>query len=167
MTTQTKARPASPTARPFSRRVKSAKRMRNGRRINLGYDNDAYLADTVCDTPIEPGSVLTGTYRVETRNGQSFARVLSVSGVGTPAAERTAPARRATMRAHVPIKNVQQAGSGYIMWSRAPSHRLPTFVPFHRLDGINIFTVAEADIEFYRNSEGKLIVSDFRVKKSK
>ena len=79
--------PAAPMSRKLDRRVASVENMRHGRRLNLGYESDAYIANSVYDGAIAVGDRLTGTYRMEGEGDEKFARIteLSIATAAKPA----------------------------------------------------------------------------------
>lgn len=77
---------ATPKTRRLDRRVESVKRMKNGLRLNLGYDSDAYLADSTREqagvSEVGVDDRVIGAYLVETgRNGEKFARITRLDKV--------------------------------------------------------------------------------------
>ena len=65
--------------------------------------------------------------------------------------------------ADIEVKNIQKVSSGYLIWSKNRSHRLPTFAPFSVLKGINIYQASKLALKFYTSAEGRLIVRDLKV----
>ncbi|MCY4652575.1 MAG: hypothetical protein OXC95_05355 [Dehalococcoidia bacterium] len=167
MTTQTQEKTASPV-RSLDRRVESVESMRTGMRLGLGYGADAYLARSVFDGEVNSGDQIVGSYVIDEREGERFARITAVLQVvpGQAGQSRTTgetPEQMETMTSDVTVKNIQQAGSGYLVWSKNRNHKKPVFVPYHRLGGINIFKLASARISFYRNASGRLVASGIEV----
>ena len=80
------ASPAAPMSRKLDRRVESVGNMRHGRRLNLGYETDAYIANSVYDGAIAVGDRLTGTYRMEGEGDEKFARITELSAVAAASA---------------------------------------------------------------------------------
>ncbi len=167
MTTQTKDTQNVQTTRKLDRRIQGVETMKTGLRVDFGHEAPAYIARSVhSGDGVVTGARVVGEYHSERDSGgDTFARVTSVQSViPAPGDSPDAPAEeRITHSATVDIKNIQQADSGYLVWSKNQGHRRPTFVPYHRLAGVNIFRAQVMDIEFYENGAGRLIVSALKV----
>ena len=100
MTTQTTGT-ATPKARKLDRKVESVERMQNGVRLDLGYDNPAYLADSTSEksgvSGIAVGDRVIGAYGMETgRDGEKFARITRLDKVVSAGTDRTEDTRDTT-----------------------------------------------------------------------
>lgn len=69
--------------------------------------------------------------------------------------------------ANISIKNVQQTSSGFVVWSKNARHRLPMFVPFNILKGINMFKAAAVTVAFHKTDAGRLVADDIEVTETK
>ena len=73
-----------------------------------------------------------------------------------------------SVTATINIKNLQ-AGSnhGLVMWSKNARHKLPLFVPFAALKGVDLWKAAQVKVSYYRSDAGRLIATGIEVLKSK
>ena len=174
MTTQTRTQNTNRQrqTRRLDRKVESVERMKNGVRLDLGYDNPAYLATSVHADEPSVGDRIVGAYEMRTgRDGGRYANIVRVEEVGRT--EEYAPketsesVERPTKTATVEVKNVQKVASGYLIWSKNGRHTRPTFIPYHRLEGIDIYKVSRVRLAFYENHRRQLVVSSIDVIETK
>ena len=73
-----------------------------------------------------------------------------------------------SMTATIDIKNLQNGSDhGLVMWSKNARHRLPLFVPFAILHGIDLWKAAKVKVSYYRSDAGRLIASGVEVLKTR
>ena len=73
-----------------------------------------------------------------------------------------------SMTTTINIKNLQNGSDhGLVMWSKNARHRLPLFVPFAVLKGIDLWKAAQVKVSYHRSDAGRLIASGIEVLKSK
>ena len=152
------------TVRKLNHPVSDLSTMKTGLSLGLGEDSDAYVAYSRIPQRIEAGDTLVGTYEIRGEGDERYAHILSVDEVIPAKTDETAPD---VMSATVDIKNIQPASAGYVMWSKNPAHKRPTFVPFSALKGINIFRAAKVKVDFHQTDAKRLVVSNLEVLETK
>ena len=152
------------SVRKLNHTVSDLSTMKSGLSLNMGEANDAYVAYSRIPQRIEAGDTLVGSYEIRGEGDERYAHILSVDEVIPAKTEETAPD---FMSATVDIKNIQPADAGYVMWSKNPNHRRPTFVPFSALKGINIFKAAKVKVDFHQTDANRLVVSAIKVVETK
>lgn len=178
MTTQTTGT-TTPKTRNLNRKVEGVERMKRGVRLDLGYDSPAYLATSVHADEPSVGDRIVGAYEMRTgRDGGRYANIVRVEDIrkteesqeSTKSAaqkETSQAVERGTTTAMVEVKNVQKVASGYLIWSKNGRHTRPTFAPYHRLEGIDIYKVRRARLTFYENHRRQLVISNIDVIETK
>lgn len=152
------------SVRKLNHTIADLSTMKSGLSLDVGEASDAYVAYSRIPQRIEAGDTLVGTYEIRGEGDERYAHILSVDEVIPAEAEETAPD---AMSATVDIKNIQPASAGYVMWSKNPNHRRPTFVPFSALKGVNIFKAAKVKVSFRETDAKRLVVSNLEVVETK
>ncbi|MCY4652633.1 MAG: hypothetical protein OXC95_05655 [Dehalococcoidia bacterium] len=102
---------SAPKARKLDRKVESVKPMRHGLSLDLGHDAPAYLAKSVHSGFISVGDRISGSYVMDERDGEQFARITAVDKVsGSAPARSNSGSRMRKLRRRV--ESVEQMKNG-------------------------------------------------------